>query len=127
MKIRSHRDLIVWRRAMEYAAEVHALVKRFPAREGADLRRQLLRAAMSVSANIAEGAGRMHRGDYLRFISIARGSLMESDSHLAMAIAFGYVRLEDARRAEDLSMEVIRMLTKLAGVLARESPARLPM
>ena len=125
MEIRSHRDLIVWRRAMEFAAEVHGMRKRFPPREGTELYKQLLRAAMSISANIAEGAGRMHRGEYLHFIAIARGSLMEADSHLAMAVAFGYLRLEDVRRAEELSLSILKMLTKLAGVLSR--PARAPM
>ncbi len=68
----------------------------------------------------------MHRGDYLRFISIARGSLLESDSHVAMAVTFGYLREEDVRRGEQLSGDILRMLTKLASVLARQSHARLP-
>jgi four helix bundle protein len=127
MEIHTHRDLIVWRRAMEFAAEVHGLKKRFPPREGMDVWRQLLRAAMSIPSNIAEGAGRKHRGDYLRFISIARGSLLEADSHLAMAVAFGYLRLEDVRRAEELSIEVFKMLSKLASVLARDPSIRSPM
>jgi four helix bundle protein len=109
---------------MEYAAEVHLLTSRFPKRDGADLRKQLMRAAMSVSANIAEGAGRMHRGDYMRFLAIARGSLLEADSHLAMAVVFGFVRSNEIARAEHLSDEVRRMLTSLAGVLSRQSPSR---
>ncbi len=122
MQIRSHRDLIVWRRAMEFVAEVHALKRKFPAREGKELWNQLLRAAMSVPSNIAEGAGRTSRGDYARFLSIARGSIQEADTHLAMAVAFGYLRPEDIHRAEALSYEVLRMLTKLASVLAKPAP-----
>ena len=122
MEMRSHRELIVWQRAMQLAAEVHTLKRRFPVREGTELWRQLLRATMSVPANIAEGAGRMHRGDYLRFILIARGSLLEADTHLAMAVTFGYLRPEDIHRAESLSYEVLRMLTKLASALKKPAP-----
>jgi len=107
---------------MELAAEVHALKRKFPAREGKELWNQLLRATMSVPSNIAEGAGRVHRGDYLRFLSIARGSLQEADTHLAMAVAFGYLSPDDIRRAESLSYEVLKMLTKLASVLAKPAP-----
>jgi four helix bundle protein len=124
MLIKNHRDLIVWRRAMEFATEVGGLKKRFPPREGSELWKQLLRATMSVPANIAEGAGRRQRGDYLHFITIARGSLYEADSHLAMAVALGYVSADDIRRAEQLSLEVMRMLSKLLSVLSH-SP--LPM
>ena len=124
MVIRSHRDLIVWRRAMEFAAEVHGLKRRFPKRDGTELWRQLSRSTMSVAANIAEGAGRMHSGDYVRFLAIARGSLLEADTHLAMAVALGYLRSEDVRRAEELSFEVLRMLSKLASVLAKQRESR---
>lgn len=122
--IRSHRDLIVWKRAMEFAAEVHGLKRRFPARDGAELWRQLSRATMSVAANIAEGAGRMHRADCVRFLAIARGSLLEADTHLAMAVALGYLSTEEIRRAEQLSYEVLRMLSKLASVLSKPRDSR---
>ena len=105
---------------MEFAAEVHSLKERFPARQGGELWKQLLRATMSVPANIAEGAGRRHRGEYLHFISIARGSLYEADSHLAIAVAMGLLTTEDVRRAEQLSLEVLKMLSKLILVLSNE-------
>jgi four helix bundle protein len=123
MEIRSHRDLIVWQRAMELATEVHLLTRKLPATEKFGLAPQLRRSASSIAANIAEGAGRFHRGDYLRFVSIARGSLMEVDTHLEMGVLLGYFTGDEAKRAAALSNEVLRMLTKLARVLAERAKA----
>jgi len=98
---------------MALAAEVGRLTNRLPASERFALASQLRRASVSVPSNIAEGAGRFDRGDYRRAISIARGSLMEVDSQLALAVEMGYLRPEEIAHAEELSNEVLRMLTAL--------------
>jgi len=117
VRVRSHRDRIVWQRAMELMVEVHRLIPRMPSAHASTLRDQLSRSVSSVAANIAEGAGRLHRGDYLRFISIARGSLMETATHVEIAVKLGYLRRDDVARVEALSAEVLKMLTKLGKVL----------
>lgn len=107
------RELVVWQRAMDLAVEVHRLSKRLPSDERFGLTLQMRQAAASISANIAEGRGRDHRGDYLRFLSIARGSLMELDNHIEFAVRLAYLARSDAALAFDLLSQVRRLLSGL--------------
>ena len=74
-KIESHRDLIVWQKAMDLAVETYRLTSKFPASETYRLVSQITRAIASVPANIAEGHARGTRKDYANFLAIASGSL----------------------------------------------------
>ena len=85
MVITTYRQLDVWQRAIQLVETVYLLTRQFPADERYGLTSQLQRAAVSVPANIAEGWGRSHRGDYPRHLSIARGSLMEVETLLIIA------------------------------------------
>ena len=98
---------------MELALEVHALARRLPATERFELASQLRRSATSVPANIAEGNGRNYRGDQVRFLAIARGSLMELDTHLEVAQRAGYLDDRDVARAAALLDIVARLLARL--------------
>ena len=111
---RAHRRLVVWQRAMELAVEARAIARRFPAIERFDLASQMRRAASSVPANIAEANGRHHRGDQVRFLSVARGSLMELDTHLEIAVRSGYVREPDLSKARALIDNVSLLLARLS-------------
>jgi four helix bundle protein len=88
--IATYRDLIVWRRAVDLAAEVGDVAASLSP-GAAPLRSQLERAASSVAANIAEGHGRHGRVDYLRHLSIAHGSLNELETHLTIAGRTGHI------------------------------------
>jgi four helix bundle protein len=81
-EIRSYRDLVAWQQAVDLAASVYMLSQRWPREELYGLTSQARRAAVSVSANIAEGYGRDNLGSYLQFLRIAQGSLKELESHL---------------------------------------------
>ena len=83
--IRSYRDLLVWQRAMALAESCYRLTGRLPSRETYGLSSQVRRCAVSVPANIAEGHARLHRGDYIRYLSIARGSLSELETLLVLS------------------------------------------
>ena len=78
---------------------------------------QLKRAALSVPANIAEGHGREHLGDYVRHLSIANGSLMELETELLMAQRLGYLAADDAEGVFKQTGEVGRMLAGLTSKL----------
>ena len=69
MPLRTYRDLEVWRIAMDVVESIYRLAKRLPAEEKFGLASQMQRAAAAIPANIAEGYGRTHRGDYLHPIS----------------------------------------------------------
>ena len=74
---------------------------------------QIRRAAVSVPANIAEGAGRIHRGDFVHHLSIARGSVREVESHAEVVRRLGYATDAELREVESLSDEISRMLLAL--------------
>jgi four helix bundle protein len=85
LSIRSHRDLIVWQKAMDLVVNVYAATENFPKSELYGLTSQIRRCAASVPANIAEGQGRRLSGEFLQFLGNARGSLLELDTHLEIA------------------------------------------
>ena len=77
--IQSHRDLLVWQRAIQLSTETYKLTADFPKEEIYGLTSQLRRASVSVASNIAEGYGRGTKGEYKQFLAIARGSNLELD------------------------------------------------
>jgi four helix bundle protein len=84
-------NLEVWQEAMSLCERVYRLSQAFPATEQYGITSQVRRSAVSVSANIAEGAGRATDGDFARFLDIAFGSLMETVSHLSLAHRLTFV------------------------------------
>ena len=96
---------------------LNALTKRFPAEERFGLTAQILRSAASVHANIAEGHGRETRKDYLHFLAVADGSLQETDSLLAGAVACGWITREAVQTSEELIVEISKMLRVLRAKL----------
>jgi four helix bundle protein len=85
-RIESHRDLQVWQKTMDLTVHIYRLSTHFPPNETYRLVAQITRAAASVPANIAEGHARSTRKDYANFLSIAKGSLMETETFLMLAI-----------------------------------------
>ena len=116
-KIESHRDLIVWQKAMDLAVEIYKLTGRFPKNETYRLVAQLTRAAASVPANIAEGHARPRRRDFANFVAIAKGSLMETETFLMLAMRLKYFSGEEADSTLRLIAEISKMLTALRGRL----------
>ena len=113
MKITSHRDLVVWQRAMDLVVEVYRLSRRFPADERFRLTSQITRAAASVPANIAEGHARSTAREYARFVSVAKGSLMEVETFLMLAVRLGYLSDPEASPALAAVTQISKMLTRL--------------
>ena len=91
----------------------YRLAKQLPASEGYGLASQMQRAAVSIPANIAEGQGRRHLGDYLHHLSVANGSLKELGTHLLIAERLAHVQRGDVNPVLEAAFEVGRMLTGL--------------
>jgi four helix bundle protein len=122
MKIESHRDLVVWQRAIEMTVAVYELTSRFPKEEIYGRASQLRRAGVSVASNIAEGYGRASRGEYKQILGMARGSNLELQTQLVIARK---LRIGDSGRidqAEGLSFEVSKMLVALMLKLGARDP-----
>ena len=90
-KRRDYRDLVLWQRAVELAAEVHRVTLRLPRHELFGLTAQMRRSAVSIPSNIAEGSGRRTTREFIAFLHIARGSLSELRTQLLLASRVAYV------------------------------------
>ena len=112
-RLESYRDLTVWQKSMDLAAQIYALTAAFPKSEEFRLSSQMIRAAISIPANIAEGSMRSTRKDYARFVGIARGSTAELSTFLMLAARIDLGPKEEATAALSLCEEVGRMLTAL--------------
>jgi four helix bundle protein len=119
--VRSYRDLVVWQKGMELVEEAYKLAKLMPKTEEYRLTSQLLRAAVSIPANIAEGSSRGTRRDYANFISIAIGSLGETETLLELVVRCELVGAEHVERAQSLADEIGRMLNVLRQRLAESA------
>lgn len=122
---RGYVSLRVWTKGMDFAEAVYAVGRRMPRAERYGMTDQMLRAAASVPANIAEGYQRGTRKDYAHYISIARGSLAEAETFLMLAQRTRQLT-DDAsiKAALEIGDEVSRMLTRLRQRLAEVGAPR---
>lgn len=114
MNVRPHQRLEVWSRAVEFVVEVYKATARFPPKEKYGLTSQIRRAAVSIPANIAEGAARQSAREFFRFISIAQGSATELETELLSAHRLGYLDMEEFERAYNELNTIARMLVGLS-------------
>ena len=117
---RTHKDLDVWNEAMRLAREVYRLSATLPQEEAYGLTAQLRRAAVSVPSNIAEGAARSSRKEFIQFLHHALGSLAEIETQLLLA--------KDLHNVQDKEVEATmertrRMLLGLIRSLKRPRSA----
>jgi four helix bundle protein len=90
-KLKTHKDLDAWRESIELVQAVYETTKAFPQEELYGLTNQLRRAAVSIPSNIAEGAARGSKKEFIQFLHIALGSLSEVETQLVIANRLGYV------------------------------------
>lgn len=107
------RRLQVWEKAHSLAIDVHRVSSTFPRQEGIALVGQLRRAALSIAANIAEGAGKPGNTEFRRFLHIAMGSASETDYHLLVARDLGLIELATYNDLSARATQIRRMLTGL--------------
>lgn len=114
MAVNSYRDLKVWQKAMELVVASYRITTLLPKTEVYGLASQIQRAAVSIPANIAEGHGRDHLGDYLHHLSMAKGSLMELETHLLIASSLSYLGKDDLEQVFMRTAELGKMLAGLS-------------
>jgi len=112
-KINSYRDLQVWRLAINLSTDVYTTTSSFPKNENFGLCSQLQRAAVSVASNIAEGHARESTKEYLRFVSIALGSLAELETQFIISNNLNYINQVNLDGILEKTSEIGRMLRGL--------------
>ena len=113
MAFQSYRDLEVWQVAMDLAELSYKTTRTFPKEELFGMTSQIRRAASSIPANIAEGRGRDHTKEFIHSIGVARGSLLEVETHLILGCRVGFLGQPKLDPLLNLSDRVGRMLTAL--------------
>ncbi|MFZ0861996.1 MAG: four helix bundle protein [Candidatus Sulfotelmatobacter sp.] len=121
---RSYRELLVWQKAKTLSVEIYRTTEQFPRAETYGLTSQLRRAAVSVPSNIAEGQGRLTRGEFLHFLGQARGSLLELDTQLAIALDLNYLKPDAHEKMDREAYQVLGLLNRLIESL-RTKPVKL--
>lgn len=110
---RIHHRLDVWKRSVSFAESIYKVASTFPKLEEYGLGSQLRRAAISIPSNIAEGAARRSKREFVQFLYVAAGSASEIDTQLELAFRLGYMS-EELRATLDAELEVIsKMISSL--------------
>ncbi len=102
----SYREQFIWKRGIRLSVNCYKLTEHFPKSELYGLTSQIIRSAVSVPSNIAEGYGRKTKGEYVQFLHIALGSLRELDTQLIIAKEVG---LTEAKLFSPVMNEVEEM------------------
>jgi four helix bundle protein len=85
------KKLKAWQLAVDIAEKIYAITQSFPDDEKFGLVRQMRKCAVSVPSNIAEGAGRNTKKEFVNFLHIAQGSLSELDTQLELSLRLQYI------------------------------------
>ncbi len=117
-KLKTHKDLDAWKKAINLVEDVYKVTKKFPRDELYGLVNQLRRAAVSVPSNIAEGAGRGSQREFIQFLHIALGSVSEVETQLIIAKRLGY--LDNLDSIEEQIQTVRKLILGLIRYLRRE-------
>ena len=114
-KIKAFYDLKVWKDAHKLTIEIYKATNEFPNEEKFGLVSQKRRSASSIGANIAEGFGRFHYKDKIKFYQQARSSAVELQNHIFLAKDLGYLSEIDAR---ELFAQTSLVLKEINGLIA---------
>jgi four helix bundle protein len=112
--MKSHKDLDVWRLAVDLATDVHKVTTTFPKEEQYGIVAQMRRSAVSIASNIAEGAARQGSKEFLQFIHIALGSVSELDTQLEIAMRVNLTGMESLQTLQATAIRINQMLRGLA-------------
>ena len=111
--MRPHEKLDVWKKSVDFVAAVYKATERFPKEERFGLTSQLRRAAVSIPANIAEGAARPSDKEFAHFLSNSQGSASEVETELLIASRLSYLQNDNYVSLVSSLDEIGRVLTGL--------------
>ncbi|HMR17997.1 MAG TPA: four helix bundle protein [Sphingobacterium sp.] len=116
----THKDLEVWKRAVQFVVCIYEITRFFPKEEIYGLTSQTRRAAVSIPSNIAEGASRQSTKEFIRFLYIALGSCMELETQLIISEKLAYLTASDKQKIMPELTEIAKMLNGLISFQKRK-------
>lgn len=111
--VKGHRDLLVWQEGMTLVKLIYQCTADFPKDEIFGLTSQMRRAAISIPSNIAEGAARNGKREFIQFLGIARGSLSELETQILISNDLGYLTLP----VPNITEKIDRLFKLLGGLI----------
>ena len=122
-QIKHFTDIEAWKLGRETRKSVYALVKTLPNEERYNLGSQIRRAAISITANIAEGYGRYHYQENIQFCRQSRGSMYEIQDHLITCLDEKYINKENYDKIYSITENAIRAINGYIKLLQRQQAA----
>ena len=119
--VMTHRDLDVWKNGIELVKKIYILTKDSPKEEIYTLTSQIRRSAISIPSNIAEGAARNSKKEFIQFLYIALGSAAELETQLNVAKELGYIK--DLNIFDDFEKLKIQLIGLIKYLKNREKTA----
>ena len=113
MRYCDYKGLKVWQKSMDLVIEIYNLTKNFPNDERYRLTDQMKRAVISVPSNIAEGHGRNSDKDFIKFLTISRGSLIELETQIEICRRLDYISDQTSQTLCNSVSEIIKMINSL--------------
>ena len=116
-EIKTHKDLLVWKKSIDLVEQIYKITKQFPKEELYGITNQMRRWAVSIPANIAEGSGRKNKAEFIQFLHIALGSASELETHLIISQRLGFLSINSYDEIMNALNEIIKMTCGLINSL----------
>ena len=118
--VQSYKELVAWNKAMELVTEIYQITQDFPKEELFGLTSQLRRATVSIPSNIAEGKGRLSKGEFLQFLGHAKASLAELETQILIAQNLHYLSEVETNKLLIIIEEVGKVLDGLLSAVKNQ-------
>jgi four helix bundle protein len=112
----THKDLDIWKMGLDIVERIYQITGKFPKDEQFGLTAQMRRAAVSIPSNVAEGAARNSKREFLQYLYISLGSLAEVETQLLIAERLGFLKDQEIlERVEHLRRKPLNFIKYIKG------------
>lgn len=115
----AHTKLDIFKASKSFVLECYKVTKGFPNEEKYAMVQQIRRAALSVHLNVAEGCSRKSFGERKRFFEVSRGSVIEIDTAIDIAVELNYCTID---QLHELGEKLVKTFKQLSGLIGSEAP-----
>ncbi len=119
--VKTHKDLDVWKKSIEFVTRIYEVTKNFPKEELYGLSSQMRRAAISIPSNIAEGATRKNKTEFIQFLYISMSSAAELDTQIIIAKNLNYLDTPKVQLLQDELDAICRMIQGLKKYISKKT------